>query len=664
MIFATLIPRSRPALVLACALAAACQFLSAADPVVPPPDPIETLSAALLTGNDDTVRDLVAGPLPAAAPGNWRAIAAMAGRVIDWQSAVAKSFQEDMGKTVMVVSPTGSFTATVTGVNPREVRLRVFAQKGFEEQSLSFVNLTAIERERRLAGYTDEEKAVIAALSAVRSGLFQEAGDRLAEFGDSPLVAILISSIQRMQSDALEREADQNLRQLLDRAGLAAEVTPDERLLNIVRTRQFGARQAPDIREHATSFTNRFSQTQVGIAWSNLVELLCGAGLHPGIQDDANVAAAIAELQKKNASQENLQAGHIIHDGKLELDLSGNTRLKDISPLEKLRICDLDLTATGVRSLTSLRSMPLERLVLDGTQLQSLNRVQGCPLHTLSLTNAEIADLRPLKGAPLASINLYRSKVKSLAGLEGAPLKDVTIAETYVSDLKPLAGAPLTNLNASACPAVVDLRPLAGAPLESLYLFGTSVSDFRPLDRMPLKVLHCTLLADLSPLGESPLEWLVISGAQLSDLRPLRGKQITMLTLSFCPNLSDLSPLRGMPLTTLDLTGCPKISDLSPLREMPLTTLVIDGTSVDDDDTAIVGQTMPNLSTLFMSGCKKINDLTFLLSLKSLSAVSLPPGVNAVPVLQKHAAIAVVYENGVAVPVKDYIASKTGKDTR
>jgi len=614
----------------------------------------------MLANDRDAVRHLLIGHAPAGAPAKWSEITAMAGRLLDWQSAVRDSFQEDIGKRVMVVSPTGAFAATVTGVNASEVRLRVFAKKGFEEQTLSFVTLTAAERERRLAGYTDAEKAIVAALSAARSGLFEEAGEILAKIDDGPLAAALSAAVASNHAQALERDAEQALRHMLDGAGFGAEQVPDERLLLAVQTKQFGARLAPALREQAIAFTNRFSGTQVGMAWAKIAGAFCTAGISSAPIDDADVTAAISELKKKNPVEGNLQAGHIIHDGKVELDLSGNPRLKDIGPLEKIRICDLDVTGTGVRSLAALRSMPLERLILDGTPLQSLHGIEGCPVRTLSLTNAAVTDIRAIKGAPLESVNLYRSKIKSLAGLEGAPLKDLTVAETLVSDLKPLAGAPLTNLNATSCPGIVDLRPLANAPLQSLYLWGASVSDFRPLARMPLKILHCTMISDLSALAEAPLEWLAISSAPVSDLRPLAKKQITMLTCTYCPEISDLSPLRGMPLVSLDLTGCPKINDLSPLRGMPLTALLLDGTAVDDNDMAIIGDSIPDLGTLFLNGCKKVNDLKFLLSLKSLSAVSLPPGINAVPVLEKHAAIAVVYENGVAIPVKEYIASHGG----
>ncbi|HPA19850.1 MAG TPA: hypothetical protein PLU30_19020 [Verrucomicrobiae bacterium] len=633
----------------------------AAEPVRMGQDPLDRLAKALLDNDTDAAQKLANDPRPDGAPLDWKAIAAQALRILKWPTVVGDSFREDVGKTVMIVSPRGTFAATVAGVTGNEVRLRVSAGKGFVEETLNVATLTEVERARRLKGYTETEKVIVEALDALRAGLVDEATETLRNVADAPLAAHLLASLQSAQSESLERDAERALRQLLDKAGFGSERAPTDQLLDAVQGKEFGASLAPVLREQATVFTNRFSQTKVANTWALIAAALAEAGIRSRRTGDADVATAIDALKRKNSIDGTLKAGHLIRDGKVELDLSGNARLKDLSPLEKLPICDLDLTGTGVRSLVPLKAMPLERLILDGTPVESLRGIEGCPLRTLSLTNAAITDLRAIKGAPLESLNLYRSRIKTLAGLEGAPLKDLTIAETLIADLKPLTGTPLTNLNASACAALIDIRPLSRAPLQSLYLWGSNVSDYRPLAEMPLKILHCMYLADLSPLATAPLDWLIISTSTLTDLRPLAKKQITVLAFNYCPALSDLSPLAGMPLISLDLTGCPRVNDLSSLRGMPLTTLLLDGTSAGNDDMAMVRDSLPNLVTLFLNGCRKVNDLQFLLSLKSLSAVSLPPGVNAIPVLEKHAAIATVYENGLPIPVKEYIASHSGK---
>ncbi len=624
------------------------------------PKPQDQLAAAILNNDLATANKLIDGPRPDAAPEDWAMIAAQARRIIDWPTAVCASFQADIGKPVSVTSSRGTASGTVASVGANEIRLRVPVDNGFVGRAVNVLTLAAPDRDSRLAGYSDEEKMIITALVFLRSGRTSEATEALQKAAASPMAPHILATLQRIQFAELEEEATSALRRLLEQAGFGDKREPDDQLLTAIRTQAFGPVAAPVIQKQAADFTARFGLTHVAYEWAAITAALATIGPRPQVLEETEVEKAIAALKTKNRIEGDLLAFPEIHGGRVDLILSGNERLKDISGLEKLPVRDLDLTGTGVRSLLPLKSMPLERLILDGTPITSLRGIEGCPIRSLSMTNTAVTDLKPLKGTPLESANLNRSQVRSLAGLEGAPLSDLNISETPVSDIKALAGAPLTNLNASVCGALTDIRPLASSPLQYLYLWGSSVSDFRPLAKMPLRTLHCTRLEDLGLLAEAPLESLIISYSALTDLLPLAGKPITSLSLTYCPKLSDLSPLRGLPLVTLDLTDCPKINDLSPVKGMPLTTLVIDGTSLDDKDMAAIADALPNLVTLFMARCKKINSLDFLLSFKSLAAVSLPPGVNAVPALEKHPSITTIYENGVPIDVKAYIASHGG----
>lgn len=624
------------------------------------PRPPDQLAAAILNNDLATARRLIDEPTPEAAPEDWAAVTAQARRIIDWPVAVCASFQAEIGKPVAINFSRGTTSGTVASVGANEIRLRVPVDNGFVGRTINVLTLAAPDRDSRLAGYSDEEKAIIAALDLLRSGKAGEATEALQKAPASPLAPHLLATLQRIQFAELEEEATSALRRLLDQAGFGDAREPNDRLLTAIRSKAFGPVAAPAIQKLAADYTARFGLTHVAYEWAAITAALATIGPRPQVLEETEVEKAIAALKAKNRIEAELLAFPEIHGGRVDLILAGNEKLKDLSGIEKLPVRDLDLTGTGVRSLLPLKSMPLESLILDGAPLTSLRGIEGCPIRSLSMTNTAITDLRPLKGAPLESANFNRSQIRSLAGLEGAPLSDMNISETPVSDIQSLAGAPLTNLNASVCGALTDIRPLANSPLQYLYLWASGVFDFRPIAKMPLRVFHCMRLEQLGLLAEAPLEWLIISYSDLTDLRPIGGKPITSLSLTFCPKLSDLSPLRGMPLVTLDLTDCPRVNDLTPLQGMPLTTLVIDGTSLDDKDMAAIADALPNLVTLFMARCKKINSLEFLLSLKSLSAVSLPPGVNAVPVLEKHPSITAIYENGVAVDVKEYIATHGG----
>jgi hypothetical protein len=75
-------------------------------------------------------------------------------------------------------------------------------------------------------------------------------------------------------------------------------------------------------------------------------------------------------------------------------------------------------------------------------------------------------------------------------------------------------------------------------------------------------------LTDLAPLAGMPLTKLEIVGnLELSDLSPLREMKLTALDAGYTA-VTDWTPLQGMPLVFLN-TGTP-ISDLSFLQGLPL----------------------------------------------------------------------------------------------
>jgi hypothetical protein len=72
-----------------------------------------------------------------------------------------------------------------------------------------------------------------------------------------------------------------------------------------------------------------------------------------------------------------------------------------------------------------------------------------------------------------------------------------------------------------------------------------------------------------------PLTHLMIYGTKVSDLRPLEGMALELLSASNTP-INDVSPLRGMPLTSLRLHDCRQLTDVSALAEAKtLTTLTL-----------------------------------------------------------------------------------------
>ena len=71
---------------------------------------------------------------------------------------------------------------------------------------------------------------------------------------------------------------------------------------------------------------------------------------------------------------------------------------------------------------------------------------------------------------PLTSLDLGATQVADLSTLRGMKLTTLNCYKTQVSDLAPLAGMPLTSLNLLDCPKLHDLAPLAGMNLSEICL--------------------------------------------------------------------------------------------------------------------------------------------------------------------------------------------------
>jgi len=72
-------------------------------------------------------------------------------------------------------------------------------------------------------------------------------------------------------------------------------------------------------------------------------------------------------------------------DSALQLDLSGNPLLKDISIIRELPLVSLDLSDTGVIWLNALEGMDLEFLDLSGSRVDNLDPLHGMPLRILRM---------------------------------------------------------------------------------------------------------------------------------------------------------------------------------------------------------------------------------------------------------------------------------------
>jgi serine/threonine protein kinase/Leucine-rich repeat (LRR) protein len=218
--------------------------------------------------------------------------------------------------------------------------------------------------------------------------------------------------------------------------------------------------------------------------------------------------------------------------------------------------------------------------VADITPVRALSKLRSLICGGKHERRGLLRDLAPLEGLKLTILGCGNSSVSGLSALNGMPLNHLTVHDTEVSDLSPLAGTPLTTLNCRAS-NVRDLTPLTSTPIQHLSCPNCPITDFSPLAKMSsLRTvdLGSTTISDLSPLKGLPLEWLTLMWTPVTDVSPLAGMPLAYLRLD-ATKVSDLSPLKGMPLTFLNCSQTP-VSDLSPLEGMPLAELVCSNTQV------------------------------------------------------------------------------------
>lgn len=194
-------------------------------------------------------------------------------------------------------------------------------------------------------------------------------------------------------------------------------------------------------------------------------EELVAAQMVAGVAASDPPAGVLVELTRQrlclaNPQQRGLAFVSAAGPDGLNLDLSGNGQLADISALRGLDLAVLSLAETVVSDLGPLSGAGLRELDLSGSRVADLSVVgRMAGLRALALRGCPVSDLSPLRGLQLVRLEL---------------------AQTRVTDLSPLRGMPLLRLGLAGL-EVAGLEPLAGAPLEVLDLTGAVTEDVRVL---------------------------------------------------------------------------------------------------------------------------------------------------------------------------------------
>lgn len=320
-------------------------------------------------------------------------------------------------------------------------------------------------------------------------------------------------------------------------------------------------------------------------------------------------------------------------------------KLRDLLPLQGMKLKGLVICANDIISLEPLRGMPLEKLSLNHMKGLDLSPLKGMNLQMVHLGEYQGTDIQVLAGMPLQIVTLSHSNVRDLAPLVGAPIRVLSCREDSVG-LRLLTKAPLETLIFSEYPKIrpdpaelapfrnhSTLRLISGKLASEFFKEYDAVKVFPPLDPAWLTRVRALpkeqqikevadelkrrnpdfegldqvfsgpekpvlgvrlvseLITDLTPLQGFPELFQVEAflkpkpqgPGRIQDLSPLKGLKLTSLTLPSNP-IADLSPLRGMPLRLLDLSNNSVLSDISPLKGMKLNHLLLNsfrGSNID-----------------------------------------------------------------------------------
>jgi hypothetical protein len=199
------------------------------------------------------------------------------------------------------------------------------------------------------------------------------------------------------------------------------------------------------------------------------------------------------------------------------LDVTGQDRLRDLTPLADLPLVTLVARMTGVRDFSVLRRLPLRSLQLgwyDGGF--DLDQVRGLRLEQLDAPGTGATDLGALAGMPLRELRLWGcDRLADISAVGPMPLEIFSLeaprtGSRALSDLSPLRGKSLSELGLSWQQAVTDLSPLQGMTPRRINLNGTAVANLAPVISPALRnvAIGMTRVSDLRPLLDLPIETL------------------------------------------------------------------------------------------------------------------------------------------------------------
>jgi len=476
----------------------------------------------------------------------WNSFKKSVEQVLTMPDLIWKAYAPLKGKITTVYLKSGKkklLIKTVTRKEIKAVKQLVSGGRvvGTAENNFTYEDLCPREKIMRLGKGQSPELNIMRGILACSAGVpdkavpfFEKAGDGLGKM----LIECLKKQNQekslaadKQAKDKQEAAAERNFKDMLKIVTVRYSGQPQDELFKSVRSKKLSQTQVDMVRRSSKLYFSRHAASDFSAKYSKVIGVMdqLVAGM-PLSVESAVVDKAIADLR---GLYPNLELKIIVkHDQeKLEISLTDNKLVDNITPLKGLPITVLNLSGTHISDLSPLQGMPLSVLHLNGCGfVRDLSPLKGMPLVELDIGGAchNNFDLMCLKGLPLKKLYLPYHYKGSIDALRGLPLTDLNIIESHIKDLSALNEMPLKKLDLRSSFSLSDISPLKGLPLEVLTLSGGwKIEDLSPLKGVPLENLNlsgCSNIKDLSPLeGSKTLKFIDIRGTSVKDVSPLRS---------------------------------------------------------------------------------------------------------------------------------------------
>lgn len=237
------------------------------------------------------------------------------------------------------------------------------------------------------------------------------------------------------------------------------------------------------------------------------------------------------------------------------IDLSGNEKLSDVSPLGTLKVlADLTVDKTAVRDFSALKDCEALHVVsAQNCGIADISTLSNKTMTHLYLNNNDISDISSFKNfEALSTLEIVNNKISDISALaDHKILSTLHLDSNQITDISALGSTPYLSWLQISDNKIASLSPLSNIEnLEYLYANRNKLTNLDGLEKcLELKVIQATEneIENIKGLTNCTiLEQVNINNNKVSDISLLKKSAATLERLFFNNNkVTDISCLEG-----------------------------------------------------------------------------------------------------------------------